>query len=134
MTQHIFLPYIFFNAHAKPNGVHDLSKKYNIWLDPKMGHGSCALFQMPCIFVSCTTMLVNTLSPVVSHNKQPFYQNFLDWIYDPVLGAHKKWNIIKFTNKLHPLNTLMGLIMFSILELMTIWYPWYRQVSMVASF
>ena len=40
-TQFHALP--FCGLHVKPHGVRGLSKHYHLQLDPKLGHGKCAI-------------------------------------------------------------------------------------------
>ena len=52
-----FPAFPFFGTHAKPHRVTGLSKHYHMLLDPKLGHGTCSILQIPCDYVACTTIL-----------------------------------------------------------------------------
>ena len=46
----------FCGPHTKPHGVRDLIEHYNSHFNPKIGHGICAIFRIPCAYVACTSM------------------------------------------------------------------------------
>ena len=48
-TQSPALP--FGGTHSKLHGVRGLRKHYNMILDPKIVHGTCAIHQIPCAFI-----------------------------------------------------------------------------------
>ena len=47
----------FCVPHAKTHGVRGLSKNYYLRLDPKLGHGKCAIIRIPCVCIAFTKML-----------------------------------------------------------------------------
>ena len=47
----------FCGPHRKPRGSRGLSKHYHLRFDPKLGHGICDIFHIPCACVACTAML-----------------------------------------------------------------------------
>ena len=52
------LPALPFCApHPKPHVARGLNKNYNSRFDPKLGHGICAIFRIPCACVAFTSML-----------------------------------------------------------------------------
>ena len=94
-------PYFsFFGPHAKPHVVRGLSKHYHLRLDPKFGHGKCAIRKIPFDSISCTTMLYNPWAYGVRLTKHPHFQPVVDYTYWPVIGSFNHFNIIKFTNKI----------------------------------
>ena len=48
---------LFCDQHPNPRGARGLSKNYHSRFDPKLGHGICAIFRIPCACVACTSML-----------------------------------------------------------------------------
>ena len=76
-----------------------LRKQYHLQLNPKLGHGKCAILWIPCAYIACTTMLDNPWARKVYHNKQPHYQPVIDCTYWPMLDAFNNWNITQLTNK-----------------------------------
>ena len=61
----------FFSPHTKPYGKQGLGKHYNMLLDPKLGHGTCKIRQIPCVCYSHTSMLYNPCYPGVEPPNQP---------------------------------------------------------------
>ena len=59
----------FCGPPAKPHGVTGLSKDYHFSLDPKLGHGKCAIRLIPCDCVVCKTMLDNPWAYNIYPNK-----------------------------------------------------------------
>ena len=55
----------FCGPHPNPHGARRLSKYYNLRFDPKLGHGICANFRIPCAFVGCTSMLEKPWIPSI---------------------------------------------------------------------
>ena len=47
----------FCGPHTKPHDARGLNKHYNLRLDPKLGHGICAIIHIPCACIACTSML-----------------------------------------------------------------------------
>ena len=47
----------FCAPHPNPHGSRGLSKHYHLRFDPKLGHGICEIFRIPCDCVGCTSML-----------------------------------------------------------------------------
>ena len=43
----------FCGPHTKPHGVRGSRKHNHCRLDPKLGHGTCAIFQIPCACYVC---------------------------------------------------------------------------------
>ena len=80
-----------------------LSKHYHLRLDPKLGHGKCAIKLIPCARIARKTMLDNTWSYNVEPNNHPCYQTVVDYTYWPMLGSFNNWDIIQFTNKTTPI-------------------------------
>ena len=83
----------------KNHGLRGLNKHYNLQLDPKLGHGKCAIQQITCDCISCTTILDNPWAYVFDPTKQPRYQPVSDCTYWTVLVSFNNWNTIQFTNK-----------------------------------
>ena len=53
-----YLPELpFCGTNPKPHGSRGLSKHYHLHFDPKLGHGICEIFRIPCACVACTSML-----------------------------------------------------------------------------
>ena len=46
-----------FDIHKKPHGLWDLRKNNHMWLDPKLGHVTCAILQIPCACYAFKYML-----------------------------------------------------------------------------
>ena len=65
-----------------------------IRLYPKLGHGKCAIQQIPCACVSRTNMLAKPCAPDVAHDQQPCYQPVFEFTYCSVLWTLNNWNII----------------------------------------
>ena len=94
-----FLVFSFCSQHAKPHRVSGLIKHYHLLLDPKLGHCKCAIRQMTCDFISCTTILDKPRSYSVDPTKQYSCQPVVECTYWRVLVFFNNWNIIQFTNK-----------------------------------
>ena len=67
-------------------------------------------------------MLDTTWSPSVSYTEQPHYQPVLDFTITVTL--------LNSPIKIHPVKNLMILIRFSLMESVTIWICWCKQVGM----
>ena len=78
-----------------------MSKHYNLRFDPKICHGICAIFRIPCACFACTSMLDQ---PWISGIplKKARYQPVTDCTYWPVLGTYNNLNIIELTPKSTP--------------------------------
>ena len=76
-----FPKFSFCGPHAKPHGVRGINKNYNLRLDPKLDHVKCAIQQIPCSFIACTTMLDKPWPYKVDPNKNPCYQHVVDCTY-----------------------------------------------------
>ena len=50
----------FCGSYSKYHGARGFSKHYHFRFDPKLGHGICAIFLIPCACVACTSMLYKT--------------------------------------------------------------------------
>ena len=48
---------LFLGSHPKHHGAKGLSNHYYLRFDPKLGHGICAIFRIPCAYVACTSIL-----------------------------------------------------------------------------
>ena len=68
-TQFPVMP--FCGPHVKSYGVWGLSRHYHLQLDPKLGHGKCAVQKVPWACVSNNNMLAKHRGPGVSHVQQP---------------------------------------------------------------
>ena len=75
-----------------------VEKKYHLCLEPKLGHGTCAIQLTPCACVVCDTILKKCKNGVI-HTAKTHYKHVDDCIYWYVFGTYKKWNIIIFINK-----------------------------------
>ena len=89
----------FCGPHPNPHDSRGLSKHYNSCFDPKLGHGICAIFRIPCACVACTSMLDKPCTSGIPSNKQARYQPVTDCTYWPVLGSYNNFNIIHLTLK-----------------------------------
>ena len=94
-----FIALSFCGPQAKPHGVRGLSKNYHLRLDPKLGHGKCAIQRIPWACISLTTMLDKPWAYDVDTTKNPRYQPVFGCMYCPVLGSFDNCNIIQFSNK-----------------------------------
>ena len=92
----------FCGSHPKPHGVKGLSKNYHLLFDPKLGHGICAIFCIPCSCVGFTSMLDRPCIYGILSKKQAQYQPVINCNYWPVLGSYNNWNIIDITPKSTP--------------------------------
>ena len=52
-----FLEFQFLGTHNKPHGVHGLVNNYHIHFDLKIGHGTCAIWCIPCACTPCNYIL-----------------------------------------------------------------------------
>ena len=57
---------LFFVPREKPHGVQGLIKHYHMILEPKLGHGTCEILQIPCACYACTYMLDNPWDPRIN--------------------------------------------------------------------
>ena len=89
----------FFCPNVKFHGIIGLSKHYNLWIDPNLGHGKCAIRLIPCEFIAYTTMLDKPWAYVIYPTKQHLYQPAVECTHYPVWGSFNNWNTIQFTNK-----------------------------------
>ena len=68
-----FTLFTTYGPHTKPHGVRELSNKYHMWFDRKLGHGTFEICQIPCACVGFMSMLdkpwVNSYPP----QQQPHY-------------------------------------------------------------
>ena len=56
----------FFSLHEKPHGVCVFRKHHHMLLDPKLGHGTFIIRQIPCVCYVCTSILDKTWYPGVA--------------------------------------------------------------------
>ena len=47
----------FCGPHYKPHVTRGLSKHYHVTFDQKLGNRVCAIRRIPCVCVTCTSML-----------------------------------------------------------------------------
>ena len=92
----------FCGPHPKPNGARGLNKYYHLRFDTKIGHGICAIHQIPCDCVGCTSMLDKPWIYGIPSQKQARYQPVTNCTYFPVLGSYNSWNIIELKPKSTP--------------------------------
>ena len=83
----------FGSPHPKPHRSRGLSKHYHLCFDPKLGHGICAIFRIPCACVACTSMLDHPWISGTPLKKQSRYQPVTEFTYWPVLVSYNNWNI-----------------------------------------
>ena len=89
----------FCGPHTNPNVARGLSKNYHLRFDPKIGHGICAIFRIPCACVACISILDKPWISGIPSNKQARYQPVTNCNYWSVLGSYNNWNIIEITPK-----------------------------------
>ena len=88
----------FCGPHVKLYGVIGLIRHYHLRLEPKLGHGKCAIRQINFACIACKNMLDKIWAYGVEPTKHPRYQPVTYCTYWTVLGSFDNWNIIKFTN------------------------------------
>ena len=77
-------------------------KHYHLRFDPNIGHGICVIWRIPCVCVSCTSMLDKPWISGVQSTKKARYQPVINCTYWPVMCPYKNWNIIHLTPKSIP--------------------------------
>ena len=92
----------FCGSYPKPRGARGLIKHYHLCFDPKLGHGICAIFRIPCACVACTSMLDKPWISGIQSTKNSLYQPVTNCTCWPVLGPYNNWNIIYLTPKSIP--------------------------------
>ena len=97
-----FLALPFCVPHLKPHGARGLSNHYHLRFDPKLDHGICEIWHIPCACVACTSMLGKPWIYSVSSQKQAHYQPVTNCNYFPVLVSYNNWNIIELIPKATP--------------------------------
>ena len=107
-----FSEFLFSGPHAKPHGVQGLINNYYICLDPKLGHGKFAIWQIPYVCVACTNLLDKPWATGMSQVQHPQYQPVIEYTWWPVSGYFNNWIIIQSTNKIHQVRKLMIFIRF----------------------
>ena len=76
-----------------------MSKYYHLRFYPKLGHGICAIFRIPCAYVGCTSILDKPWISGIPSNKQARYQPVTNCTYWTVLGSYNNWIIIELKPK-----------------------------------
>ena len=76
----------FCGPSFKPHGASRLSKHYNLCFDPKLDNDVCAIFRIPCNYVSCTSMLDKPWISGITSYKQEHYKPVTNFNYWLVLG------------------------------------------------
>ena len=99
----------FIGPHPNPHGERGLIKHYHVRFDPKLGHGICAIFHIPCACVACTSMIDQPWTSGIRLKKQAHYQPVTDCTYWLVLGLYNNWNIINLTLKSTPFEAFDGI-------------------------
>ena len=64
----------FTGPHTNPNGVQILGNNDHFQLDINLGHDKCAIRNIPCACVTCTSLSENSYTPGLSYKSQPCYQ------------------------------------------------------------
>ena len=83
-------------THIKPHGFQGLSKHNHMQLYPKLGHVTCTILQIPCVYKKCTSMLDNPWTPGLPPSQQFYYQPVRCCTYWLVSGSFNNCNIITF--------------------------------------
>ena len=65
----------FCGTHPNPHGARRLINHCHLHFDPKLGHGMCALFRIPCACVGCTSIMDKTWISGILSKKQARYQH-----------------------------------------------------------
>ena len=89
----------FCGPHSKTHGARGIGKHSHLHFDPKLGMGTCAILRIPCVCVSCTSILDKAWISGIPSDKQDCYKPVTKCTYWPVLGAFNNWNIIEFPSK-----------------------------------
>ena len=92
----------FCGLHPKPHGERGLSKYYHLHFNPKLVHGICEIFRIPCACFACISILDQLWIYGIPSKKQTCSQPLIDCTYWPVLVSYKNWNIIHLTPKSTP--------------------------------
>ena len=70
-----------------------------IFLNPKLGHGTCEIRLIPCACTLCTYIMYQPWVPGFTEHKQPQYQPVQHFTYWHVLGSFNNWKIIQLSHK-----------------------------------
>ena len=90
---------LFYGPHFKSHGARGLSKHYHLLFDPKIGMGVCAILQIACPSVACTSILDTPWIYGISLDKQERYKSDTKCTYWPVLGAFNNCIIIQLSSR-----------------------------------
>ena len=52
-----FPEFSFCGPHNKLHGFCRFSKNFQINFDPKLGHGTCAMYLITCVYIQCISTL-----------------------------------------------------------------------------
>ena len=120
-----------FVVHTKKNGIRGLSKHYHMQFDPKLLHGICVIFHIPCAYAECTSMIDKPCIHGLTSKQQPIYQPVIDYNYWSVLPPLTNVISPHCHTKPQQVRLLRILIRFYLMASVTIWPHWFNLVSMV---
>ena len=74
----------FSGPYSESHGARGLSKHYHLRFGPKLGMRVCAICRIPCVCVTCTSMLDKPWMSVMSLDKQERYKPVNKCTYWPL--------------------------------------------------
>ena len=111
----------FCVSHSKPHGTRGLSKHYHLRFYPNLGNGISEIRRIPCVCVTCTSMLDKPWISGIPSDEQERYKPVTNCTYWPLLGSFNNWNIIQFSQKSNLLTHLMKYTRLLLMEYVIIW-------------